>query len=139
MRMRVAVPAHTMLLLDEAPLLCGRPPARLEAVCDEVRESDGRPRTSRTPTTHAHAAQQAVQALKCMRSVPERMLAFAAAPEDVRVCVLDMWCGGGPGAWPLATADTDIVKCVILRRGPSFWLQLTRLTMRIFLGMEATR
>ena len=35
-RARVAVPARTMLL-EEQPLLYGKPPARLEAVCDEVR------------------------------------------------------------------------------------------------------
>ena len=35
-RARVAVPARTMLL-EEQPLLYDKPPARLEAVCDEVR------------------------------------------------------------------------------------------------------
>jgi hypothetical protein len=35
-RARVAVPAHTTLL-EELPLLYGQPPARLDAVCDEVR------------------------------------------------------------------------------------------------------
>ena len=39
MRARVAVPAQTMLL-EEPPLLYGKPPARLEAVCDQVRPSD---------------------------------------------------------------------------------------------------
>ena len=54
---------------------------------------------------------KAVKALNCMRSVPERMLAFAAAPQDVRTRVLDMWSGGGPDKWPRARADTDIFKC----------------------------
>ena len=38
-RARVAVPAHTMLM-EELPLLYGKPPARLDAVCDEVRATD---------------------------------------------------------------------------------------------------
>ena len=62
------------------------------------------------------AARKAVAALSCMRSVPERMLAFAAPPEDVRRRVLAMWSGGGPDAWPRARADTDIIKCAPLRR-----------------------
>ena len=59
----------------------------------------------------ARAAHKAVEALDCVRSVPERMLAFAAAPQDVRTRVLDMWSGGGPDKWPRARADTDIFKC----------------------------
>ena len=39
-RARVAVPAHTMLM-QELPLLYGKPPARLDAVCDEVSATAG--------------------------------------------------------------------------------------------------
>ena len=67
--------------------------------------------------TRARAARKAVEALGCVRTVPERMLAFAAAPEDVRRRVLALYCGGGPDAWPRARADTDICKCAPLRRG----------------------
>ena len=46
------------------------------------------------------------------------MLAFAAAPEDVRRRVLTLYCGGGPDAWPRARADSDIFKCAPLPLTP---------------------
>ena len=89
--------------------------------------------------TRARAAHQAVKALQCLRSVPERMLAFAAAPEDVRRRVLELWTGGGPEAWPCSRADTDILKCAPFLRTSQAGSRLTRSMRFCCLPCEAMR
>ena len=49
--------------------------------------------------------------MKCQPTVPERILAFCAAPREVRDSIMQLYDGGGPAQWPKAVADSDIIVC----------------------------
>jgi hypothetical protein len=117
-----AIPAGAVVL-KERPFFALLPSAAISAEAAPVRAARKRAcAPARHATPHSRSAYvrvltplcagaQAVAALGCLASVPERMLAFCAAPEPVRAHILQLFDGGGPAQWPKAVPDSDTFPC----------------------------